>query len=293
MNFKDILEKTKRFFIKHGPRMMVWGGVAGMATAGVMACVETRKAEPIFEDHKKRVADSDNKFKETMVTAGKLGKVYWPSITVGLASGTSVIFGHEITEHKNLFLASACASAIGACNELKSDFDYYRANVIQKYGEDADVEMRTGLKEETIEEVVTDDKGKNKKVKKTVVVVDEKGKDNYIRIFAPGYSTEAAETWEDQEFQINMYRGTFNRRLRGNRHLYFNDALTDMGYPKTAGGQTVGWIYDENNPIGDNCVSIETHRITCPNGAEGLLLEFNVDGAITNRLIELGEIEEA
>ena len=78
-----------------------------------------------------------------------------------------------------------------------------------------------------------------------------------------------------------------NEMLRARGYLFLNEVYDMLGIPKTKAGQVVGWIYDENNPIGDNCVDfglLNTRNENFVNGYEkSVLLDFNVDGMILDR----------
>lgn len=64
-------------------------------------------------------------------------------------------------------------------------------------------------------------------------------------------------------------------------YLYLNEVFDMIGMPRTMAGQVVGWIYEENNQIGDNFVSFDINpRGTNPN----VVLDFNVDGNIFEKL---------
>ena len=60
-----------------------------------------------------------------------------------------------------------------------------------------------------------------------------------------------------------------------------------LGIPRTKAGQVVGWVYDENCPVGDNYVDFgiyDIHREKCRDFVNGyertILLDFNPDGNI-------------
>lgn len=60
-----------------------------------------------------------------------------------------------------------------------------------------------------------------------------------------------------------------------------------FGFPRTKAGQIVGWIYDENNPKGDNFVDFGIYNLNNQsakdfiNGWENSIwLDFNVQGNI-------------
>jgi hypothetical protein len=78
-----------------------------------------------------------------------------------------------------------------------------------------------------------------------------------------------------------------NDKLRANGHLFLNEVYDMLGIPRTKAGQVVGWVYDAENPIGDNYVDFgiyDIHRETVRNFVNGyertILLDFNVDGNI-------------
>ena len=78
-----------------------------------------------------------------------------------------------------------------------------------------------------------------------------------------------------------------NDKLKAQGHLFLNEVYDMIGIPRTAAGNVVGWIYDEECPIGDNFVDFGIYDINCErnrafvNGYErSILLDFNVDGPI-------------
>lgn len=70
-------------------------------------------------------------------------------------------------------------------------------------------------------------------------------------------------------------------------HLYLNEVYDMLGLPRTVEGQFVGWVYYQNNPIGDNYVSFglyDEYNREFINGAKPTaLLDFNVDGLILGK----------
>ena len=84
-----------------------------------------------------------------------------------------------------------------------------------------------------------------------------------------------------------------NDKLRANGHVFLNEVYKELGFDDTKAGQVVGWIYDPENPNGDNyidfgiydvynCSKSEAERKTAfVNGYErSIILDFNVDGNI-------------
>ena len=78
-----------------------------------------------------------------------------------------------------------------------------------------------------------------------------------------------------------------NRLLQQNGILSLNDVYEMLGFQKTQAGQVVGWIYDEEHPIGDNFVDFGIYNLYSEkardfvNGYErSIVLDFNVDGNV-------------
>ena len=52
----------------------------------------------------------------------------------------------------------------------------------------------------------------------------------------------------------NIQQAYANKKLQAQGYLFLNDVLEMLGIQKTKAGQIVGWIYNEEAPIGDNYV---------------------------------------
>lgn len=106
---------------------------------------------------------------------------------------------------------------------------------------------------------------------------------DYARFF-----DESCTGWEkDAEYNLvflNMQQNYANEKLHRQGHLFLNYVYQMLGIPKTKIGQIVGWIYDEEHPIGDNYVDFgiyDLRNTEFVNGHENVaLLDFNVDGNI-------------
>ena len=109
----------------------------------------------------------------------------------------------------------------------------------------------------------------------------------YARFF-----DEGCTGW-DKNPEYNLYflkqQQTYANDLLKNRgHLFLNDVYDMIGIPRTKEGQIVGWVYKEDNPIGDNYVDFgifAEHNRKAVNGFEkSILLDFNVDGSIIEHI---------
>ena len=76
--------------------------------------------------------------------------------------------------------------------------------------------------------------------------------------------------------------------LKQRGHLFLNDVYDMLGILHSQEGAVVGWIYDEENPIGDNYVDFgiyDERNADFVNGYErSILLDFNVDGYILDKI---------
>lgn len=83
---------------------------------------------------------------------------------------------------------------------------------------------------------------------------------------------------------LNCAENIANVWLQSRGYLFLNEVYDLLGMPRTKEGQVVGWVYNVENPVGDNYVDfgIEHERnakfFACvePNA----ILDFNVDGNI-------------
>lgn len=118
--------------------------------------------------------------------------------------------------------------------------------------------------------------------------IDRRSLSNYARIFddsLPGWS-------KDSEYNLMYLKNQeqyANDKLKAEGHLFLNDVYEMLGLPKSKAGQMVGWIYDEDNPVGDNFVSFGIFEI--PNNHDAIngykcvfILDFNVDGEILSKI---------
>lgn len=281
---------------KHSPEILIVVGVVGTVTSAVMACKATTKVNDILEDAKAtvdaihEVADTSEEYTNedknkalgiTYVKTGlKLAKLYGPSVALGVASLGCIIASNGVLRKRNMALAAAYATEhIG--------FKEYRDRVIDRFGKELDKELKYNLKAREIEEVVVDENGEEKTVKTTVTVAEGFNETSeYARFFCegnPGWEKDA----EHNLYYLRCQQNFANDLLKERGHLFLNEVYDMLGIPRTRAGQEVGWIYDEEHPIGDNYVDFGIYDVRDErkrefvNGRErSILLDFNVDGYI-------------
>lgn len=302
----DIIKNVTRNFNKigfqlkkHSPEILVVAGVVGAVTSAVMACKATTKVHDILEDTKTKVdqvheilANDDipeekysveDSKKDLAIIYAQTGfefvKLYGPSVALGVLSITAILTSNNILRKRNLALAAAYTT-------IDRSFKEYRGRVVERFGKDLDHELKYNIKAKEIEETVTNEDGTEATETKTVDVANPTEYSDYARFF-----DEACSGWtKDPELNLMFLKrqqSYANDLLQRRGYLFLNEVYDMLGIPRTKAGQVVGWVYDENCPVGDNYVDFgiyDIHREKCRDFVNGyertILLDFNPDGNI-------------
>lgn len=250
---------------KHSPEILIVTGVVGTVVSTVMACRATTKVSGILEETKKDVesihncaADESLSEKYTpedvkkdlaivyIQTGVKFAKLYAPAVALGALSLGSILASNNILRKRNVALAAAYAT-------VDKGFKEYRTRVVDRFGEEVDRELKHGIKAQKIEKIIVGEDGKEKKVKEAIGVVEKDSLGDYSFFF------EADNPYWEKDGNYNRMfllaqQQYANDKLRADGFLYLNDVLYTLGIPKTKAGQIVGWVYNPENPKGDNYV---------------------------------------
>lgn len=289
--------KTVMKLKKHSPEILVVAGIAGTVVSAVLACKATTKVAEILDETKgtldtihegmetgaingQEYTTEDGK-KDTVVvyaqTGMKLAKLYAPAIILGTLSITSILASNNILRKRNVALGAAYAA-------IDKSFKEYHGRVIERFGEQVDTELKYGIKAKKFEEIEVDpETGKEKKVKKTVMVADPNLQSDYAVYFDS--KSRNYETNPDYNRMFLKAQQAFaNDKLQTRGHLFLNEVLDDLDLPRTPAGQIVGWTKD--GPDGYvNFRIVEVERETEDGRHEpALLLDFNVEGNIWEKM---------
>jgi hypothetical protein len=296
--FVNVYNGVKGKVEKHSPEILMGVGVVGVVTGTVMACRATLKLNDILEeaqetrDKIKEVAsnpDYEDKYTEEdakkdltinyVQTGVKVAKLYAPAVAVGVAGVGCVLASHDIMKKRNVALSAAYLT-------VDKSFKEYKQRVVDRFGEEVEKEIRYGIKAEEIVETITDEEGNETTVTETVKTMNPTLYSDYARFF-----DEASPCWQnDPEYNLMFLKAQqqyANDLLRAKGRLFLNDVYEMLGIEKTKAGQIVGWVYDRENPNGDNFVDFGIYDMSKErvrafvNGYEtNILLDFNVDGNI-------------
>ena len=304
-NKTEIMTKLTRTFNrtclklkKHSPEILLVAGAVGAVTSTVMACKATLKVNEVLEDTKQKIdtihqvssdptmaekyTEEDSKKDLAIVytqTAVKFIKLYGPSVALGVVSLGCMIGSNRILNKRNAALAAAYAA-------VDKSFKDYRGRVIERFGKQLDKELRYNIKAQEVEEITTDENGKEVVTKSTVEVADPNSYSPYAIVFDDGN-----EGWdpdpERSKFFLIQQQNWANELLKSRGHLFLNEVYDMLGARRTKAGAQVGWVYDETNCFGDNYVDFgifDTTRSKARDFVNGyekvIVLDFNVDGYI-------------
>lgn len=288
---------------KASPEILVGVGIVGIGASIVSACLATRKIDDILDAAKKDVEtihavskdeskkdiysekDHNRDLAITYIQMGfKIVKLYLPAALITGASIYCIVKSHDVMKKRNFALTTAYAA-------LKNDFGGYRSRVVERFGENVDKELKYNIKAKEFEETVIDEKtGKEKTIKKKVNVIDPTLPSEYARYF-----DDSCYGWEENsDYSLMFLRGLqkmMNDRLRARGHLFLNEVYDELNIPRTELGQLAGWVYDPENPLGDNYVDFgifdgyrEANRDFVNGYKNVILLDFNCDGDIMSQM---------
>ena len=291
-------KKVELKAIKHSPEILAGVGVVGVVGSLVMACKATTKLSDILEDSKEQLdkikevaADpayeekysQDDAKKDTTITyvqtAMKVTKLYAPSVILCASSLGCLLTSNNILKKRNAALSAAYMT-------VDKSFKEYRKRVADRFGEEVEKEIRYNIKAEEITKVDED----GNEVTETVKVMDGTDDPNSYSDYARFFDESCAAWQNDAEYNLTFLKAQqqyANDLLKARGRLFLNEVYRMLGIDETKAGQVVGWVYNPDNPTGDNFVdfgiyNMQRERVRAfVNGYEpNILLDFNVDGVI-------------
>ena len=294
----SMYNNSKNMVEKHSPEILAGVGVVGVVASTVMACKATMKLNDILEESKEtrdkiREVESNPRYEEQYShedakkdltinytqTAMKVAKLYAPAVILGSASLGCLLASNDILRKRNAALSAAYMT-------VDKSFKEYRQRVVDRFGEEVEKEIRYNIKAEEVTSTVVAEDGSETTITETVKTMDPNLYSDYAKFF-----DEASPYWQkDPEYNFMFLKSQqqyANDLLKARGRLFLNEVYEMLGIDKTKAGQIVGWVYNPENPIGDNFVDfgifdMSKERVRAfVNGYEpNILLDFNVDGNI-------------
>lgn len=281
---------------KRSPEILMGVGIAGVVVSGVIACKATLKLPTVLNDAKETVdlikqTRSNEEYKDsyteedetrdlsiTYIQTGlKIASIYALPITLGSASIYCILMSNNIMRKRNIALSAAYLT-------IDKSFKEYRNRVVDRFGEDIEREIRYDIKAKEIEVKKVAEDGTETVEKETINVANSYS--DYAKFF-----DESCAAWNrDPEYNLMFLKSQqqyANDLLISKGRLFLNDVYDMLGIDRTKAGQVVGWVYNPDNPVGDNYVDFGIYDMSKErvrafvNGYEpNILLDFNVDGNI-------------
>lgn len=131
-------------------------------------------------------------------------------------------------------------------------------------------------------------------VDKEVMYIEDDTPSMYARIF-----DEVSPYWRNSRKENDMFIRMINNHVNDllmvrakayaegkssvKGHVYLNEVYELLGLPRAKYGYLIGWIFDENSRMSDNFIDFAVTRFE-DSKKDTILLEFNVDGMIWNRI---------
>lgn len=289
------INKLKLKGRKYSPEILLLLGIAGVVTGTVLACVATTKVPDVALDKEDDLADMHDRLdtegdvnlpeikKETTAIYVKTGmryaRLYAPSVVMTGLSVSCLVASNVLLRRRLIGVTTAYAA-------ISQSFKEYRGRVVERYGDEIEKEIRYNIKPKEIETTITDAKGKTKKKTETIKVADPSLYTDFARIYDDGNIGWTKDPQVNLMF-LKCQQAAATQRLERQGYLFINDVYEMLGFPKIKEGQAAGWVYDKENPIGDNFVDFGIYDITKAstkdfvNGYErSIVLDFNIDGNI-------------
>lgn len=293
-------KKVELKAIKHSPEILAGVGVVGVVGSLVLTCKATTKLSDVLEESKEQLdkikevaADpayeekysQDDAKKDTTITyvqtAMKVTKLYAPSVILCASSLGCLLASNNILKKRNAALSAAYMT-------VDKSFKEYRKRVADRFGEEVEKEIRYNIKAEEITKVDED----GNEVTETVKIMDGTDDPNSYSDYARFFDESCAAWQNDAEYNLTFLKAQqqyANDLLKARGRLFLNEVYRMLGIDETKAGQVVGWVYNPDNPTGDNFVdfgiyNMQRERVRAfVNGYEpNILLDFNVDGVIWN-----------
>ena len=278
---------------KHSPEILMVAGVIGTVAGAVMACKETLELEDVLDECKQEKMELEeqyamceeysedalnkDKVKLTIKQAAKIVKLYAPSVIMEVTSIGVIFASNDIMRKRNASMAAAYAT-------LNSMYKRYRQNVIESYGEEVDKDMRFGVKHEKVTEI--DEDGNKVKIDARIVDLDNTALaiSDYSRFFQSGCRGFDENSGRYNILYLKGIQAMFNNKLIADGYVMLNDVYRELGFDTIPEGWSIGWVYDEANPIGDNYIDFGLYEARNKNQRAVndwepvILMDFNVDG---------------
>lgn len=258
MNLKLIASKAGLVLRQASPDILTGGGIILSIAALIVACSKMKKAEEVKEEFHEEVEEIKNieepktkTYNKAIMKAGgkaflKYLKVFWLPILLELCAIGAIWYSHGIMMRRNAALGSALVLST-------QQLEKYRERVREKVGAEAENDLYYNLENRKVEELITDENGKEKKTKVTKKIISDGLMNPWDRIFDesnrnysnhPGSVIAFMTSHRQQAENIMKWRATDH----SNGWITLNEVYSMLGFEPTELGFQVGWVYSNFDP---------------------------------------------
>lgn len=269
-SFNEITASIAGSLRESSPVIGLVVGVGALISAGVVACIATRKSEEILDEHQEEIkkikkAKEEGKIDEKtasrqvgktyLKTTGKVAVKMLPAVGLAVLGTAAIGGGYKIEHARLLDTKEKLAITSSTLAATVADFKAYRGRARERFGPEVDNELMYDIRKEQVEETILDEKGKEKKVVHEVTTVGDVGSRGcgiYARWFNKDCDAWVNDNYSNRYFLEEIER-KLNQRLNTEGSLCVNQVYEEIGlkdpdFPdqplKTKPGQIMGWIND-------------------------------------------------
>lgn len=141
MNMNQLVDTTKRWFVRNSPRILTSVGIGSMLASVIFAIKETPKAEKNIEEVKKERGVT----KLSIVDIVKCSWKYYIPTVLTFASGTGCIVA-ALGKQEQRTAASAAL-----CSVLERSYAEYRQSTLEKVGERKEAAIRADMNQKRMD----------------------------------------------------------------------------------------------------------------------------------------------
>ena len=295
---------------------LVWVAVESMKApdvmtddANAMKCLQAEKTE--IESGQIRLAGIDSEDKEARILTDKeqaelirkidhdiriqrlngiwhMSRLYIGPLILFLLGGSLIVKGHNIIRKQNIFLA-------GALKGTEELFRFYRNNVIEAEGEEADQRYLRGIKDTVEITELKHDKNGKEVLQKTTVPIIKEHENPWRFTYTPQYFRTATGDMDHDITHIKNVEYYFNRKYGGSKKhgmismyevLEYLDPIWEEIDPdgtREIFCREYGWGHDAH---GDDIIDLGVYRAINDAAIKGIgdavYIECNCDGRLAD-----------
>lgn len=245
INIKEIVDRTFKTLSEHSPEILTGLGIAGMATAVVLAVKATPKAMEAI-DYIEIPEEAEKP------TGGQVIKATWkyyvPAAVTFVASTGCILGANTVNGRRNAALAAAYELSQNALIE-------YKGKVNEIIGDKKEKKIRDAI----VEDHINNNPPSNNEVFITT-------KDGVLC-----YDNNSGRYFKIDPAELDRIENELNYIMINNMYVSLNDFYERVGLPYTTLGNQLGWNVDSG------MVHFEKHYIGAEDGTPCIGISFNVE----------------